>query len=62
MKDELHEKLMTKLAGLKPKTFSYLLNDYTEQKATGTENCIIKPKHKNNNKTKNNVCKIIKMY
>ena len=43
MKDELHEKIMTKFVGLREKTYSYLIDDSNEdKKAKGTRKCVIK--------------------
>ena len=43
MKDELGGKIITKFATLRPKTFSYLINDCKEdKKAKGTKKCVIK--------------------
>ena len=43
MKDELGGKIMTEYVALKPKTYSYLINDCEEVKKTkGTKECVIK--------------------
>ena len=43
MKDELARKIMTKLFGLRAKSYSYLIVDGSEdKKAKSTKNCIIK--------------------
>ena len=43
MKDELGGKIMTEFVALRPKTYSYLMDDDSEaKKAKGTKNCIIK--------------------
>ena len=43
MKEELGENTMTKLAGLRAKTYSYLIDDSCEdKKAQGTKKCIKK--------------------
>ena len=43
MKDELARKIMTKLFGLRAKSYSYLIVDSSEdKKAKSTKNCIIK--------------------
>ena len=43
MKDELGGKIMTEFVALKPKTYSYLTDDYEEdKKAKGTKKCVIK--------------------
>ena len=43
MKDELGGKIMTKFVGLKEKTYSYLIDDGSEdKKAKGTKKCVIK--------------------
>ena len=40
MKDELGRKIMTKYIGLRAKTYSYLIDDGSEdKKAKGTKNC-----------------------
>ena len=50
MKDELGGKLMTKLVGLRTKTYSYSIHDGSEDKiAKGTKKCIIKRKLKTEN-------------
>ena len=47
MKYELRGKIMKKFNGLKAKTYSYLIDDSSEDKeAKGTENCVIKRKLK----------------
>ena len=47
MKDELGGKIMTKFVGLRAKTYSYLIDDGSEdKKAKGTKKCIIKRKRK----------------
>ena len=51
MKDELGGKIMTKFVGLRAKTFSYLIDDGSEdKKAKGIKKCIIKGKIKFENK------------
>ena len=43
MKDMLGGKIMTKFAALRPKTYSYLIDDdNSDKKAKGTEKCVIK--------------------
>ena len=43
MKDKLDRKIMTKFVGLRAKTYSYLIDDDSEdKKAKGTKKCIIK--------------------
>ena len=43
MKDELEEKIVTKFVTLRPKTYSYLINDCKEdKKAKGKKKCVIK--------------------
>ena len=43
IKDELGGKIMTKFVGLRPKTYSYLINDSSEdKKAKDTKKCVIK--------------------
>ena len=45
MKDKLGRKIMTKFIGLKAKTYSYLIDDSSEdKKAKGTKKCAIKRK------------------
>ena len=47
MTDELGEKVMTKFVGLKSNTYSYLIDDGSEdEKAKGTKKCVIKRKLK----------------
>ena len=47
MKDELGRKIMTKFVGLRVKTYSYLIDDGTEdKKAKGTKKCVMKRKLK----------------
>ena len=47
MKEELGRKIMTKFFGLKAKTYSYLIDDGSEdKKAKGTKKCAIKTKLK----------------
>ena len=47
MKDELREKIMTKVVGLRTKTYSYLIDDGSEdKKARDTKKCVIKRKLK----------------
>ena len=42
MKDELGGKIMTEFAALRPKTFSYLMDDgNSDKKAKGTKKCVI---------------------
>ena len=43
MKDELGGRIITEFAALRPKTYSYLTDDYKEdKKAKGTKKCVIK--------------------
>ena len=43
MKDELGRKIKTKFVGLRAKTYSYLIDDGSEDKnAKGFKNCVIK--------------------
>ena len=43
MKDKLGEKIMTEFAALRPKTYSYLMNDtHVTKNAKGTKKCVIK--------------------
>ena len=47
MKDKLGGKIMTKFVGLRAKTYSYLIDDASEdKKAKGTKKCVIKRKLK----------------
>ena len=47
MKDELGGKIMIKFVGLRAKTYSYLIDDSSEdKKAKDTKNCVIKIKFK----------------
>ena len=47
MKDELGEKIMKEFVGLRAKTYSYLIDDGSEdKKAKGTKKCVIKRKLK----------------
>ena len=47
MKDELGGKIMVKFVGLKAKTYSYLIDDSSEdKKAKGTKKCVIKKRLK----------------
>ena len=43
MKDDLGGKIMTEFAALRPKTYSYLMDDCkNDKKAKGTKKCVIK--------------------
>ena len=43
MNDELGGKIMTEFVALRPKTYSYLMdNDSEAKKAKGTKKCVIK--------------------
>ena len=43
MKDESGGKIMVKFVGLKPKTYSYLIDDGSKyKKSKGTKKCVIK--------------------
>ena len=47
LKNELRGKIMTKIVGLSAKTYSYLIDDSSEdKKAKGTKKCVIKRKLK----------------
>ena len=47
MKYELHEKIMTKFAGLRAKDYSFLIDDSSEdKKAKDRKKCVIKRKLK----------------
>ena len=48
MKDELGGKIMTEFAALRPKSYSYLMDDdNSDKKAKGTKKCVIKRNHAN---------------
>ena len=50
MKDELGEKIMTEFVALRPKTYSYLTDDFEEdKKAKGTKKCVIRQRLKCSN-------------
>ena len=43
MEDELGGKIMTEFVALRPKTYSYLMDDgCSDKNAKGTKNCVIK--------------------
>ena len=47
MKDEMGGKIMTEFIALRPKTYSYLMDDgWSDKKAKGTKKCIIKQRLK----------------
>ena len=49
MKDELGGKIMTEYAALRPKNYSYLMEDgWSDKKANGTKKCVIKRRLKFN--------------
>ena len=49
MKDELGGKIMTECVALRPKTYSYLMDDgWSDKKAKGTKKCVIKRRLKFN--------------
>ena len=49
MKDELGGKIMTEFVALRPKTYSYLMDDgESDKKAKGTKKCVIKRRLKFN--------------
>ena len=49
MKDELGERVITEFVTLRPKTYSYLTDDFKEdKKAKGTKKCVIKRRTKFN--------------
>ena len=49
MKDELAGKIMTEFVALRPKTYSYLMDDgSSDKKAEGTKKCVIKRRLKFN--------------
>ena len=49
MKDELGGKIITEFAALRPKTYSYLMDDgNSDKKAKGTKKCVIKRRLKFN--------------
>ena len=49
MKDELVGKIITEFAALRPKTYSYLMDDgNSDKKAKGTKKCVIKRRLKFN--------------
>ena len=50
MKGKLGGKIMTKFVAIRPKTYSYLLDDGSEdRKAKGTKTCVIKRELKSKN-------------
>ena len=49
MKDELGGKIMTEFVALRPKSYSYLTDDFKEdKKAKGTKKCVIRRRLKFN--------------
>ena len=46
MKDKLGGKIITEVAWLRPKTYSYLIDDMMKIKKIGTKKCVIKQKLK----------------
>ena len=49
MKDELEGKIMTESVALRPKTYSYLMDDgWSDKKAKGTKKCVVKRRLKFN--------------
>ena len=49
VKDELGGKIMTELVVLRPKTYSYLMDDgWSDKKAKGPKKCVIKRRLKFN--------------
>ena len=53
VKDELGGRIMTKFVGLRAKTYSYLIDDGSEdKKAKGTKKCTIKRKNSKDLKVK----------
>ena len=49
MKDELGGKIMTEFVALRPKPYSYLMDDgWSDKKAKGTKKCVIKRRLKFN--------------
>ena len=49
MKDELGGKIMTEVVALRPKTYSYLMDDgWSDKKGKGTKKCVIKRRLKFN--------------
>ena len=49
MKDELGRKIMAEFVALRPKTYSYLMDDgWSDKKAKGTRKCVIKRRLKFN--------------
>ena len=49
IKDELREKVMTEFVALRPKTYSYLMDDGgSDKKAKRTKKCVIKRRLKFN--------------